>query len=52
MTPLLVPTRRAAQVITIADLSFLRDPTWTRAEVRRDYPRSFIRTLGVRTQSW
>jgi len=38
MTPLLVPTRRAAQVITIADLSFLRDSTWTRAEVRRDYP--------------
>jgi glycosyltransferase involved in cell wall biosynthesis len=38
MTPLLVPTRGAAQVITIADLSFLTDPTWTRAEVRRDYP--------------
>jgi glycosyltransferase involved in cell wall biosynthesis len=38
MTPLLVPTRRAARVITIADLSFLTDPTWTRAEVRRDYP--------------
>jgi glycosyltransferase involved in cell wall biosynthesis len=38
MTPLLVPTRRAAQVITIADLSFLSDPSWTRAEVRRDYP--------------
>ena len=38
MTPLLVPTRRAAQVITIADLSFLTDPSWTRAEVRRDYP--------------
>ncbi len=38
MTPLLVPTARAAQVITIADLSFLADPTWTRAEIRRDYP--------------
>jgi glycosyltransferase involved in cell wall biosynthesis len=38
MTPLLVPTRRAAQVVTIADLSFLTDPSWTRAEVRRDYP--------------
>ena len=38
MTPLLVPTQTAAQVITIADLSFLADPTWTRAEVRRDYP--------------
>jgi glycosyltransferase involved in cell wall biosynthesis len=38
MTPLLVPTRRAASVITIADLSFLTNPSWTRAEVRRDYP--------------
>ena len=38
MTPLLVPTREAAQVITIADLSFLTNPTWTRAEIRRDYP--------------
>ena len=38
ITPLLVPTRDAAQVITIADLSFLTDATWTRAEVRRDYP--------------
>ena len=38
MTPLLVPSRRAAQVITIADLSFLKNPSWTRAEVRRDYP--------------
>lgn len=38
MTPLLVPARGAAQVTTIADLSFLTDPTWTRAEVRRDYP--------------
>ena len=38
MTPLLVPTQSAAQVVTIADLSFLTDPTWTRAEIRRDYP--------------
>jgi glycosyltransferase involved in cell wall biosynthesis len=38
MTPLLVPARSAARVITIADLSFLTDPSWTRAEVRRDYP--------------
>jgi glycosyltransferase involved in cell wall biosynthesis len=38
MTPLLVPARGAAQVITIADLSFLTDPAWTQAEVRRDYP--------------
>lgn len=38
MTPLLVPAREAAQVVTIADLSFLTDPSWTRAEIRRDYP--------------
>jgi len=38
MTPMLVPSTHAAQVITIADLSFLADPAWTRAEVRRDYP--------------
>ena len=38
MTPLLVPSQTAAQVITIADLSFLTDATWTRAEIRRDYP--------------
>ncbi len=38
MTPMLVPARRAAQVITIADLSFLIDASWARAEVRRDYP--------------
>jgi glycosyltransferase involved in cell wall biosynthesis len=38
MTPLLAPARSAAQVVTIADLSFLTDASWTRAEVRRDYP--------------
>jgi len=38
MTPLLVPSTHAAQVITIADLSFLANPSWTRAEIRRDYP--------------
>ena len=38
MTPLLIPSRDAAHVITIADLSFLTDPSWTRAEIRRDYP--------------
>ena len=38
MTPLLIPSREAAQVITIADLSFLTDPTWARDEIRRDYP--------------
>ncbi len=38
MTPLLVPSQRAARVITIADLSFLTDRSWVRAEIRRDYP--------------
>ncbi|HEY6212340.1 MAG TPA: glycosyltransferase, partial [Vicinamibacterales bacterium] len=36
--PLLLPTRSAAQVITIHDLNFLSHPERTRAEIRRDYP--------------
>jgi glycosyltransferase involved in cell wall biosynthesis len=36
--PLLIPARRAAQVVTIHDLFFLSDPSRTRAEIRRDYP--------------
>jgi glycosyltransferase involved in cell wall biosynthesis len=36
--PLLIPTRSAAQVITIHDLDFLDHPERTRAEIRRDYP--------------
>jgi glycosyltransferase involved in cell wall biosynthesis len=35
--PLLIPTRRAAQVVTIHDLFFLTAPERTRAEIRRDY---------------
>jgi len=35
--PLLLPSRSAAQVITIHDLNFLDHPERTRAEVRRDY---------------
>ena len=35
--PLLIPARRAAQVVTIHDLYFLRHPERTRAEIRRDY---------------
>lgn len=38
-TPLLVPTRAAAQVVTINDLDFLIHPERTHAEMRRDYPR-------------
>ena len=36
--PLLMPTRDAAQVVTIHDLNFLSHPERTRAEIRRDYP--------------
>src|SRR5690606_11581889 len=38
LTPLLIPTRRARQVVTIHDLDFLVHPERTSAEVRRDYP--------------
>ncbi|HSC26009.1 MAG TPA: glycosyltransferase family 1 protein [Vicinamibacterales bacterium] len=37
MHPLLLPSRRAAQVVTIHDLYFLDRPESTAAEVRRDY---------------
>ena len=37
--PLLIPTRSAAQVITIHDLFFLAHPARTTAEIRRDYSR-------------
>ncbi len=36
--PLLIPSRRAARLVTIHDLDFLLHPERTRAEVRRDYP--------------
>ncbi len=35
--PLLIPSRHAARVVTIADLDFLDHPERTRAEIRRDY---------------
>lgn len=35
--PLLLPSRAAAQVITIHDLDFLSHPERARAEIRRDY---------------
>lgn len=38
MHPLLMPARRAAQVVTIYDLYFLDEPQHTSAEIRRDYP--------------
>jgi glycosyltransferase involved in cell wall biosynthesis len=36
--PLLMPSRGAAQIVTIHDLDFLSHPERTRAEIRRDYP--------------
>ena len=36
--PLLLPSRTAAQVVTIHDLDFLAHPERTRREIRRDYP--------------
>ena len=36
--PLLLPSRSAAQVVTIHDLHFLSHPERTTAEIRRDYP--------------
>lgn len=38
MHPLLLPSRHAAQVVTIHDLNFLAHPERTRSEIRRDYP--------------
>jgi glycosyltransferase involved in cell wall biosynthesis len=38
MHPLLLPARRAAQVVTIHDLYFLDAPENTASEIRRDYP--------------
>jgi glycosyltransferase involved in cell wall biosynthesis len=35
--PLAIPSRAAAQVVTIHDLFFLAEPERTRAEIRRDY---------------
>ena len=36
--PLLLPSRSAAQLVTIHDLHFLSHPERTGAEIRRDYP--------------
>ena len=36
--PLLIPSRRARQAVTVHDLDFLHHPERTSAEVRRDYP--------------
>lgn len=48
--PLLMPSRHAAQVITIHDLDFLAHPERTRAEIRRDYP-SLVRRHAARADA-
>ena len=37
--PLMIPSRHAAQVVTIHDLDFLDHPERAQAEVQRDYPK-------------
>jgi len=37
-TPVAIPARRAASILTIHDLHFLRHPERTSAEMRRDFP--------------
>jgi glycosyltransferase involved in cell wall biosynthesis len=57
--PLLIPSRRAAQIVTIHDLFFLDHPARVRDEIRRDYPRlapvharraDAVITSSIRTQ--
>ena len=57
--PLLIPSRHAAQVITIHDLFFLDHPERVRDEIKRDYPQlaptharraDAIITSSIRTQ--
>ena len=45
--PLLLPTRSAAQLVTIHDLHFLTHPERTSAEIRRDYP-ALVRSHAAR----
>ena len=53
--PLLIPSRRAAQVVTVHDLFFLAHPERTSAEIRRDYatlaPRHARRADAIVTPS-
>lgn len=45
--PLLMPTRQAAEAITIHDLDFLDHPERTEREIRRDYP-ALVRAHALR----
>ena len=46
--PLLIPSRHAAQVVTIHDLFFLDHPERVRDEIRRDYPAARTRSCPPR----
>jgi glycosyltransferase involved in cell wall biosynthesis len=46
-SPLLIPARRAASVITIHDLHFLTHPDRSEAEIRRDFP-ALVRDHALR----
>ena len=46
-----MPSRRAAQVVTIHDLDFLEHPERTSGEIRRDYGR-LARARGTPIGSW
>jgi glycosyltransferase involved in cell wall biosynthesis len=48
--PLLMPSRSAAQAITIHDLDFLDHPESASAEIRRDYPR-FVRDHAAKADA-
>ena len=48
--PLIMPSRQAAQVVTIHDLHFLHHPELTRAEIRRDY-RPLVRSHAHRADA-
>jgi hypothetical protein len=49
--PLLIPSRHAAQIVTIHDLFFLDHPERVRDEIRRDYHGSHPITPAVQTRS-
>jgi glycosyltransferase involved in cell wall biosynthesis len=49
-SPLLIPSQRAAQVVTVHDLDFLRHPEQMSAEIRRDYP-ALARTHAARAHA-
>ena len=45
--PLMIPSRRAARVVTVHDLFFLDHPEGTSNEIRRDYPALTVRHAQI-----